>query len=517
MRRQTWAVAVLAGAIALGVAPSAAFGQDADEGPRHPDIGSFQDLVNGLNGGHVSIRRARQLGLSVFSTPFNTYDGMGDGPFDLDEWLESPLAFGHRPTLQGNGLSLRVNGLDAQSCNECHTIVSNRETPPTLGFAGVGGIVQNAIIVPSMIDVADSGDDRTSFAAGHNPDLPLAADGNADYNGRYANPPFLFGGGGIELLGKEMTADLQQHLAVARSSPAGTVVSLDTHGVNFGSITSLGGGAVDLSAVEGVGFENQAGHTPEEILVVRPFGRKGDAFSMRDFDRAAMQFHFGIQPVEVVDPAGAGGVDEDGDGVTEEVTEAEMSVLHIFDVTNPKPVVDKLGRQGRRGFETFEAIGCTDCHVPVLRTRTRFVPLAHPEVPHDPNANVYARIDLTKEAGFDRAGSGVLVPCFADLKRHKMGPRLAETFEAGVGAVAQDEFTTARLWGVSDTAPYLHDGRATTLYQAIEFHGGEAEAQRDRFINDLTVDEQRDVLAFLRKLRTPEGANEDLLHGGGRH
>ena len=72
------------------------------------------------------------------------------------------------------------------------------------------------------------------------------------------------------------------------------------------------------------------------------------------------------------------------------------------------------------------------------------------------------------------------VPLFADLKRHKMGPRLAETFEAAT--VANDEFTTARLWGVADTAPYLHDGRATTLSAAIELHGGEAQSARDAFM-----------------------------------
>ena len=72
---------------------------------------------------------------------------------------------------------LRINGLDAQSCNECHTIVSNRSNPPTLG------------IMPTLLDVADSSDDRVHYVPGHNPDLPLTADGVADYSGRFANPP----------------------------------------------------------------------------------------------------------------------------------------------------------------------------------------------------------------------------------------------------------------------------------------------------------------------------------------
>ncbi len=111
--------------------------------------------------------------------------------------------------------------------------------------------------------------------------------------------------------------------------------------------------------------------------------------------------------------------------------------------------------------------------------------------------------------GFPKApGAGVVVPLFADLKRHKMGPRLAETFERG--EIANDEFTTARLWGIADTAPYLHDGRATTLFQAIEFHGGEAQTARDNFLA-LTEDEQRQLLSFLKKLRAPIQPNEELV------
>ena len=476
-----------------------------DVGPAHPAIPSFADILDDFDHGLLDIDDLRQMGLSVFSTPFNTHDGLGDGPFDSSE--TDTVAFGQRPTLQGNGLFLRVNGLDAQSCNECHTIVSNRTRPPKLGFAGVGGVVQNAIIMPSLIDVADGLDGRIVYQPGHDPDLPLVFDGVADYNGRFANPPFLFGGGGVELLGKEMTQDLQELLALARKSSSGTVVSLDTHGVNFGSITSLGGGDVQLD-VEGIGPEDITGIDPEEVLIVRPFGRKGENFSMRDFDRGAMQFHFGIQPVEVVDPNEVGGIDADGDGVTEEVTVGEMSVLHIFDVTNPPPRIRPFSPLAGSGFQKFMDIGCGDCHMPELRTNSKFVPLAHPEVAHDPDANVYMEIDLS-DFGFRRVpGGGIKVPMFADLKRHNMGPRLAETFERG--EIANEEFTTARLWGIADTAPYLHDGRATTLAQAIEFHGGEAQSARDAFLA-LSDNNQEKIIHFLRSLRTPRRANEDLL------
>lgn len=447
----------------------------------------------------------RRLGMLIFTTPFTKADGFGDGPFDP---AETPNFLpGHRPTLQGNGTLLRINGLDAQSCNECHTIVKHGTQPPTLGIAGVGGMVQDAIIMPSMIDVADSFDDRMAYVAGHDPDLTMQADGVADFNGRLANPPFLFGGGGVEMLGKEMTLDLQAHLVHARHAPAGTVTALNTHGVSFGYLVSTAGGNVDMSHVEGLGPEVIGSVTPEEALVVRPFGRKGENFTMRDFDRGAMQFHFGIQPNEVVGEH----VDADGDGVIDELTVDEMSFLHIFDVTNPVPRIDSIDASANAGFQAFQAIGCANCHQPVLKTRGHLLPLSTPEVATNPNANVYRTIDLG-QVGFQRVQgeNGVYVPFFADLKRHDMGPRLAESFESGRRGIGNSYFTTARLWGIADTAPYLHDGRATTLPEAIELHGGEAQAARDAFLA-LTQAKRNDLLHFLGKLRTPENPNQELV------
>ena len=74
---------------------------------------------------------------------------------------------------------------------------------------------------------------------------------------------------------------------------------------------------------------------------------------------------------------------------------------------------------------------------------------------------------------------GALVQLFGDLKRHNMGAGLAESVdEVGTGAAV---FMTENLWGVGSTAPYMHDGRATTLAEAILEHGGEAQASASFF------------------------------------
>jgi hypothetical protein len=93
----------------------------------------------------LSLREIRLAGLRVFTTPFNKIDGYGDGPMDFNDTV-SP---GGRPTLQGNGTLLRANGLDGQTCLECHSLLSAATVPPRLGIGGVGGSVTNAMIMPT--------------------------------------------------------------------------------------------------------------------------------------------------------------------------------------------------------------------------------------------------------------------------------------------------------------------------------------------------------------------------------
>ena len=68
--------------------------------------------------------------------------------------------------------------------------------------------------------------------------------------------------------------------------------------------------------------------------------------------------------------------------------------------------------------------------------------------------------------------------------------------EVGTGASV---FLTRTLWGVGSTAPYLHDGRSSTLTEAILEHGGEAATSRDAFTAAASK-EQADLIAFLNNL-----------------
>jgi len=411
-----------------------------------PNLGDDRITQAQIAEGILSFKEILNSGLRIFSTPFNKFDGYGD----------------LRPTLQGNGTFVRVNGLDAQSCLECHSIVSSATIPASFGVGGAGGSSANVIFRPSYINME-----------------------YGSMDGRFINPPFLFGSGGVELLAKEMTIRLQELKAQALSNP-GAEVALEAKGVSFGTIIADNDGNLDTSSIKGI----------NQDLVVRPFGRKGEFVTVRAFDKGAMQFHFGMQPVEVVGE----GEDPDGDDVTDEILIGELSALHIWSTALPKPEIEKLSENSSLGFIIFEQIGCAYCHRPFLNTNSKLLTYSFPEVEENPKANIFYEIDLTKTANFrPNKDGGIDVPLFADLKRHYMGPELEESFE---GDVPRGEFTTARLWGVADTAPCLHDGRALTIKEAILMHGGEAEASKDDFAA-LEYERMQALLSFLHSLRTP--------------
>jgi CxxC motif-containing protein (DUF1111 family) len=72
------------------------------------------------------------------------------------------------------------------------------------------------------------------------------------------------------------------------------------------------------------------------------------------------------------------------------------------------------------------------------------------------------------------------------------------------------EWRTPPLWGVRDSAPYMHDGRAETLLEAITLHEGESAGTRDRFLQ-LPLDDRHAVIAFLNTLVAPPGVPQPVF------
>ena len=431
----------------------------------------------------LSLTEIRNAGLKIFATPFNRADGFGDGAHDLSEPDSRNFTHGNRPTLQGNGTFLRTNGLDSQSCLECHSFVSNAEVPARMGVGGVGGINNSVLFMPDRIDVSDE-----NF------------DGIAEFNGRLINPPFMFGAGGIELLAREMTYDLQTQKQQALEQPD-TLIELITKGVSFGEIVANVSGELDTSRVQGVDAD----------LVVRPFGRKGDKASIREFSINALAFHMGMQAVEAF---GGEYADEDNDGVQNEISIGDLSALSIFVTTMDRPKRTKKNKAGRHGARLFHDIGCVDCHKPELTTEGIHLYYKLTGSPETPFEDTFYSVDLTwPPMNFPTASSGgIKVGLFSDLKRHDMGEGLKESFSEASDQENR-EFITPRLWGIADTAPYLHDGRALTLVEAIEWHdsdGSEAAASAQAF-STLEERGKNYLIKFLLTLRTPRKPNSDVV------
>jgi CxxC motif-containing protein (DUF1111 family) len=75
-----------------------------------------------------------------------------------------------------------------------------------------------------------------------------------------------------------------------------------------------------------------------------------------------------------------------------------------------------------------------------------------------------------------------------------MGPGLADQMQQG--SALGNEWRTMPLWRVSDRGRFLHDGRATTITDAITAHGGQAQQARDTFLSLGSADNAA-LLAFL--------------------
>jgi len=213
------------------------------------------------------------------------------------------------------------------------------------------------------------------------------------------------------------------------------------------------------------------------------FGYKSQANFIEAFIRGAMFNQMGVTTDPVDGSAGvvslamaqvSSSLDDpttDLDGVPD----PEMSIEELADLVNFCRFIAPLkpapfGADETAGESRFMSIGCIKCHVESLDSD--FGPL-------------YA---------------------YTDLLLHDMGPELADGINMGLPqfstispSTSANEFRTQPLWGVSKHAPYLHDGRADTLMDAILAHGGEAEAIRIEFENLSTFD-QENIIKFLEAL-----------------
>jgi mono/diheme cytochrome c family protein len=240
-----------------------------------------------------------------------------------------------------------------------------------------------------------------------------------------------------------------------------------------------------------------------------------------------------------------GEVDGDYDGVTGELSVGDVTAMTIYMAALKRPTsLMELAELGladldpdlsaaiAAGEARFAEIGCAGCHTPqmVIDDPVFSEPSANPAfaeatmpsgVPADDvglSASTAVRFDLTADQPnnlvvmaeddpdaaptplgvFPTTDAGqAIVAWYSDFRTHEMGPELADPVDAyGVGASV---WPTRSLAGVGTTGPWLHNGHATTLDDAIRAHGGEAAASQAAYVA-LPEEARDEIEAFLTNL-----------------
>ncbi|MFC1719958.1 di-heme oxidoredictase family protein [Pseudomonadota bacterium] len=441
---------------------------------------------------------AFEEGDALFEINFNALDGVGVNVGNGQRFTSIPRLDLDSPEAWANVFPNRITGPNGDSCISCHDL-------PVAD--GAGGVNDNVIRI-------DPERKQKGFIE--------------------RQAPHVFGMGAVQLLAEEMTEELHaiRDDAINRSMETGQAAEAElvAKNIHFGTLR-IRNGEIDVSQVTGV----------DRDLVVKPFEWKGLTAFVRDFVRGASHQELGMQATELV-----GDSDSDFDGISNELSVGDITALAIYNAARPRPVTrlelnqisnflqqDELDRYGlplddasiasiQNGALVFEDMRCSQCHTPAMAIEypTFSEPSRHedfrdidfPAGEEVPLPSIAIQFDLTREildnpiplasgqtlGQFERiAGQAAIVRLYGDLKRHDMGKDLAEAIDEGnLGASV---FLTENLWGVGSTAPYLHDGRATTLGEAILYHGGDATTSKEFFESASTTD-QKDLIAFLNNL-----------------
>ncbi len=169
-------------------------------------------------------------------------------------------------------------------------------------------------------------------------------------------------------------------------------------------------------------------------------------------------------------------------GASDRVPEPEVGSSVVADVVfylrtlKVPPRRDVSDDNVRAGETLFAQINCAKCHVSTLQTGISDVQALSQKEFHP----------------------------YSDFLLHDMGPSLDDGYIEGSSTTS--EWRTPPLWGIGLTPEsqggqffLLHDGRATSLEEAILAHGGEAQTSKESY-ESLSGQQQDQLLEFLKSL-----------------
>ncbi|MHB1423513.1 MAG: di-heme oxidoredictase family protein [Gemmataceae bacterium] len=209
------------------------------------------------------------------------------------------------------------------------------------------------------------------------------------------------------------------------------------------------------------------------------FGWKAQSPSLSSFVQAACANELGLSNPGQAQPRPLGYPEYRATGFDLTLEQCDQITSFVASLSRPVeklPDDSFLRGEATEGKQLFHKVGCAECHMPNVGNVE----------------GLYSDL-LLHDMGTPLEGGGsyndVPLPPNPNSPPPSDGP-------------SPGEWRTPPLWGVADSAPYLHDGRASTLEEAIRQHGGQGKrAARDFSI--LKQTEQAKVIAFLRTLRAP--------------
>lgn len=215
---------------------------------------------------------------------------------------------------------------------------------------------------------------------------------------------------------------------------------------------------------------------------VGKFGWKANIGNLSDFVRVACANELGLGNPTQAQPASLSNPGYRPRGLDLTDQQCDQMTAFIASLPRPREVTPASPAEAGRaaaGKKHFKQIGCANCHTPDLAEAQ----------------GIYSDL-LVHQMGEQLGGGGG--GSYGDL----LPDSSPEPASDDGGSSSPSEWRTPPLWGVADSAPYLHDGRAATLAEAIKLHAGQAASSATRF-GGLSDVQQEELIAFLKTLRAP--------------
>jgi CxxC motif-containing protein (DUF1111 family) len=287
----------------------------------------------------------------------------------------------------------------------------------------------------------------------------------------------------------------------------------------------------DAAKVKHLGFPEIAGRVSRlKDKRIGRFGWKAQTPTLQDFVLTACAVELGLE----VPGHHQGGVPQKPDtkarGLDLSTDECNALVDYVRALPKPverRPPAKSDAHEIDAGRKLFVSVGCATCHTPRLGDVDGIYSdlLVHDLGQQLGDTGQYSVFDpssseeeirdeelgpIADAAGAATATAPAGTP--AEVSVVTVAPGGAATAAAPdsttaikrptTGPASRFEWRTPPLWGFRDSGPYLHDGRADTLDQAVALHGGEAANITVRFFS-LSGRERRQVEAFLKSMTAP--------------